>query len=104
MWERTHLPKLAPKTRERYESVTRTYLTPKFGSTPLGKLTRADFKEWFASLAIECRPNGKSRTHPARFARFRSCSPPFSTRELSLAYSARTRLPGCVSLLPRELK
>lgn len=63
-WERTHLPKLAPKTRERYESVTRTYLIPKFGLTPLGKLTRADFKEWFASLATERRPNGKSRYAP----------------------------------------
>ena len=63
-WERTHLPKLAPKTRERYESVTRSYLTPKFGSTPLGKLARADFKEWFASLATERRPNGKPRYAP----------------------------------------
>lgn len=96
-WERTHLPKLAPKTRERYESVTRTYLAPKFGSTPLGKLTRADFKEWFASLATERRPNGKSRYAPGTLRKVRSCSPPFSTRELSLAYSAR---PGCSAASP----
>jgi integrase len=63
-WERTHLPKLAPKTRERYESVTRTYLIPRFGSTPLGKLTRSDFKEWFASLAVERKPDGKPRYSP----------------------------------------
>ncbi len=63
-WERTHLPKLAPKTRERYESVTRTYLIPRFGSTPLGKLTRSDFKEWFASLATERKPDGKPRYSP----------------------------------------
>ena len=63
-WERTHLPKLAPKTRERYESVTRTYLIPMYGSTPLGRLTRADFKEWFARLAAECKPNGKPRYAP----------------------------------------
>jgi integrase len=63
-WERTHLPKLAPKTRERYESVTRTYLIPQFGSTPLGKLTRSDFKEWFASLAVERKPDGKPRYSP----------------------------------------
>jgi integrase len=63
-WERTHLPNLAPKTRERYESVTRTYLVPTYGSTPLGRLTRADFKEWFASLAAERKPNGKPRYAP----------------------------------------
>jgi integrase len=63
-WERTHLPNLAPKTRERYESVTRTYLIPTFGSTPVGRLTRADFKVWFASLATERKPNGKPRYAP----------------------------------------
>jgi integrase len=63
-WERTHLPKLAPKSRERYESVTRTYLIPRFGATPLGKLTRAEFKEWFANLAAERKPNGKPRYAP----------------------------------------
>lgn len=49
-WERTRAAKLAPKTRERYDSVTRTYLPPAFGSTPLAKLTRATIKEWFADL------------------------------------------------------
>ena len=49
-WERTRTANLAPKTRERYASVTRTHLLPAFGSTPLGKLTRAAIKEWFAAL------------------------------------------------------
>jgi integrase len=49
-WERTRAAKLAPKTRERYESVVRAHLLPAFGSTPIGKLTRAVFKEWFAAL------------------------------------------------------
>jgi hypothetical protein len=44
--------------------VTRTYLIPRFGSTPLGKLTRADFKEWFAGLAAERKPDGKPRYSP----------------------------------------
>jgi Phage integrase, N-terminal SAM-like domain len=103
-WERTHLPKLAPKTRERYESVTRTYLTPKFGSTPLGKLTRADFKEWFASLATERRPNGKSRYAPGTLRKVQVVLSSILNEGVELAYSARTRLLGCVSLLPRELK
>lgn len=63
-WERTHLAKLAPKTRERYESVTRTYVNPAFGSTQLGQLSRADFKEWFAALAGERRPSGAPRYSP----------------------------------------
>ena len=49
-WERTRAAKLAPKTRERYKSVTRAHLLPAFGSTPLGKLTRSDIKEYFAAL------------------------------------------------------
>lgn len=51
-WERTRVAGLAPKTRERYSSVTRTYLLPEFGSTPVGKLTRGDIKEWFAGLDV----------------------------------------------------
>jgi integrase len=64
IWERTHLANLAPKTRERYDSVIRTYVLPSFGATPLGRLNRADFKEWFASLAAERRPSGAPRYAP----------------------------------------
>jgi hypothetical protein len=99
-WERTHLPKLAPKTRERYESMTRTYLIPTFGSTPLSRRTRADIKEWFASLAAERKSNGEPRYAPGTFVRSRSFCPPFSARGPSLVYSARIQLPGCGSPLP----
>ncbi len=51
-WERTRAAKLAPKTRERYASVTRTYLLPEFGSTPLAKLDRPMVKRWFADLDV----------------------------------------------------
>jgi integrase len=63
-WERTRAAKLAPKTRERYDSITRTYLLPAFGSTPLGKLTRADFKEFFAGLAEQRKQDGSPRYSP----------------------------------------
>jgi integrase len=63
-WERTRAAKLAPKTRERYASVTRTHLLPAFGSTPVGKLSRADIKEWFAAFADERKPDGEPRYSP----------------------------------------
>jgi integrase len=49
-WRRTRMAKLAPKTRERYDSVVRTYLLPAFGATAVGKLSRADVKEFFVGL------------------------------------------------------
>jgi integrase len=52
-WERTRAAKLAPKTRERYASVTRKYLLPEWGSTPLRKLDRPTIKQWFADLGEE---------------------------------------------------
>jgi integrase len=48
-WKRTRAARLASKTRERYSSITRTYLLPAFGSTRLDRLTRPALKEWFAS-------------------------------------------------------
>ena len=48
-WERTRVAKLAPRTRERYASITRTYLVPAFGATAVGQLDRATIKEWFAA-------------------------------------------------------
>jgi hypothetical protein len=56
--------RLAPKTRERYASVTRTYLLPAFGTTPVGELTRATIKEWFAGLAEERKADGSARYAP----------------------------------------
>lgn len=49
-WKRTRVAKLAPKTRERYDSVLRTYLLPEFGATPIGRLGRPEIKEWFSTL------------------------------------------------------
>ena len=49
-WKRTRVAKLAPKTRERYDSILRTYLLPAFGSTPIGRLGRPEIKEWFSTL------------------------------------------------------
>jgi integrase len=60
-WERTRAAKLAPKTRERYESVTRAHLLPAFGSTQIGKLTRAQIKEWFA--AFDASPGTARKVH-----------------------------------------
>jgi integrase len=104
-WERTHLPKLAPKTRERYESVTRTYLIPRFGSTPLGKLTRADFKEWFASLAAERKPDGKPRYAPGTLRKVQVVLSSVLSEGIELGLlrenpAARLRLP---SLLRTEM-
>lgn len=49
-WKRTRVAKLAPKTRERYDGILRTYLLPEFGATPIGRLGRPEIKEWFATL------------------------------------------------------
>ena len=52
LWKRTRYAHLAPRTRERYDSILRNYLLPAFGSTQVGRLRRADIKVYFADLDV----------------------------------------------------
>lgn len=49
-WRETRARALAPRTRERYDSIIRKYLLPAFGVRPVGALSRADVKRYFAAL------------------------------------------------------
>src|SRR4051794_33219946 len=43
-WRDTRAVHHAPRTRERSESILRTYLLPEFGNTPLNRMDRAAIK------------------------------------------------------------
>jgi hypothetical protein len=89
-WERTRAAKLAPKTRERYASVTRKYLLPEFGSTPLAKLDRPMVKQWFAEL--EASAGTAKKIHTVRR--------PSSVRVSSFGCCARIRPRASGSRVP----
>jgi integrase len=41
---------LAPKTRDRYEGIIRAHIEPRWGRTPLSKVTHADLQRWIADI------------------------------------------------------
>jgi integrase len=57
-WRETRAANLAPKTRDRYESVLRKYLLPEFAHRPLSSISREAVKRYFARLQREGRTPG----------------------------------------------
>lgn len=42
-----------PRTREGYESLLNTHISPTFGSTPVNRITKADIQSWVNKLSAE---------------------------------------------------
>ncbi len=72
-WEATCWPALAPKTRARYRSLLETYLLPRFCSTQVREMTREVVRLYFAELARNPRPGGKTPPSAGTIRKVHTC-------------------------------
>jgi integrase len=67
-WKKARYPTLAPSTRARYEQVVANHLMPRFGATPVVKMTRMVVRDYLADVQSDgvkpdARSDGKPNPH-----------------------------------------
>jgi integrase len=63
-WEDVLYPKLAPKSKARYEQVVRTHLLPEFGDARVNKIDRQWIRRYLARLQAETKADGTPKYAP----------------------------------------